>query len=87
MLNVDRVCLFFSNFGFLPGIEYKPITVERYKFILKVAKTWFDRSFASFVIGCFVGVEQDVDGTYTKYALDYPDQEQIMAYLHAQWVA
>jgi hypothetical protein len=87
MLNVDRIRGFFRNFGYEPGVNYKPISRNRYLLILETTKRWYDASFGQFVMGCFVGVEQDESGAYTKYMLEYPGQDEILGYLHAQWVA
>jgi len=87
MLNTERIHHFFYNFGYVFGNEYKPISLARYKTILETARRWHDRSFASFLIGCFVGVEQDETGAYTKYALEYPEDEQILGFLREEWVA
>ena len=87
MLNADRIRGFFRNFGYEPGVSYKPISAKRYYLILETTRRWHDLTFGGFVMGCFIGVEQDEAGIYTKYVLEYPEDEEIDGYIREQWVA
>ena len=87
MLNTNRIQAFLRNFGYEPNVNYRPITANRCKLIIRTAKMWHDNGFAAFLMGFFVGIEQAQDGTYTMYQFEYPEENDMMEYLRQEWVA
>ena len=84
-MSPNTIRLFFSNFGYEPDKEYKPISYERCCLAVNTAEKWFNRIFAKFIAGCFVGVELNPNGSYSKYKLEYPDKEEIDEFCRLMW--
>ena len=87
MLTLSKIHEFFNNFGFVRGVECKPIATKRYLLVLETAKRWHGRELSQFLLGCFAGVEQNKDGTYSMYKLDYPNDTDLMKFLYSLWLA
>lgn len=76
-----QVALFFRNFGIEQGVDYKPLSSDRYVIIITTACRWYGTQFARFVATCFTTYDGDTivkpDNDTDKYHFDYPDEDDI----------
>lgn len=77
-MDSDQIIRFFQNFNLRANVEYQPFPIQRFKTIIKAARSWHGKLFAQYVMDCFIpcGSDENCFGSCvdmpSHYEFDYP---------------